>query len=478
MGCGQFRTDTREVEELLDISKKKKPILHSLPKSFMSFKIAKLKDNFQRIENHTILNIPEQIWKIVFSFISKRERLILKYTNKKINLIMNSFKLYSPEFPLIYTWKVNKNLKNKKSASIIEIDLKSRKTKNILDLEYYEPHINGNINKNNLSAVSLATSKSANETEFYPQKCQSIFSKKKLFVTGLLYYKFGSTPKMTTEFNFQKGIFFRKANMLMIKYSHKLVIGKNEQVNYVYSIGGCTKYMNNPNEKDEFTQFGDNISFDLKLSECEKFSIQDNKWFQIPELNEPKCNVAACCFQKKYLFVFGGLLNNGLCSASIEKLDLQNEKLGWQFLSISLTNIPSQNQSSILAKKNLPPEPPKFAHTLKTSSKQSTNFHSKNSGMAQISKTEILIFGGESNSKKSKGCYLLDPTQHMISKEAYRLERKSSFFKNISHEYKKHIYIIDDDYEKSNLPEVLPQSSFLINSFSLIKTKWKQILIT
>lgn len=40
---------------------------------------------------------------------------------------------------------------------------------------------------------------------------------------------------------------------------------------------------------------------------AEKYSITEDKWSSLPQLNEDKCSCSLCVLDNKYLYVMGGL---------------------------------------------------------------------------------------------------------------------------------------------------------------------------
>ena len=71
----------------------------------------------------------------------------------------------------------------------------------------------------------------------------------------------------------------------------------------------------------------------------EAYSIKDNAWKTLPQLNEAKCSVSLCALQGRYLYCFGGLTkseNGAFLLASIEVLDLNSPTPKWLMLSVKL----------------------------------------------------------------------------------------------------------------------------------------------
>jgi Kelch motif len=74
---------------------------------------------------------------------------------------------------------------------------------------------------------------------------------------------------------------------------------------------------------------------------CEAYSIKDNKWRELPPLNESKCSVTLCVLGSRFLYCFGGLsrqAENAYLLSSIEMLDLQADEPRWVMQSIKMPN--------------------------------------------------------------------------------------------------------------------------------------------
>jgi len=64
------------------------------------------------------------------------------------------------------------------------------------------------------------------------------------------------------------------------------------------------------------------------FNKCERYSIRDNQWTQLPNLTEAKASSSLCLLNDRYLYCFGGLQKSDkghpYLSNSIEVLDLLN----------------------------------------------------------------------------------------------------------------------------------------------------------
>lgn len=66
---------------------------------------------------------------------------------------------------------------------------------------------------------------------------------------------------------------------------------------------------------------------------CERYSVAEDKWYPLPDLNELKCSMSLCAAEDgRYLYAFGGLSKMETAaqlSTSIERLDLQLPNSTW-----------------------------------------------------------------------------------------------------------------------------------------------------
>lgn len=112
-----------------------------------------------------------------------------------------------------------------------------------------------------------------------------------------------------------------KASMAVSRSSHGCTI--NVHKNEIYVAGG---YHNG----------------DLTRT-CEAYSLKDQRWRNLPPMNEAKCSVTLCTLNGRYLYCFGGLSKQDSGSAfllgSIEVLDLEDPQARWLMLSIKIPHI-------------------------------------------------------------------------------------------------------------------------------------------
>jgi hypothetical protein len=97
---------------------------------------------------------------------------------------------------------------------------------------------------------------------------------------------------------------------------------------------------------------------------AELYNIAENKWKQLPNMNEACSELTLCKFGEKYVYKFGGILEEKTLSQVIERFDLDKNK--WSVIDINFE------------KKNLPDS---FAIM-------------KCPCAIQVTDSEIFIFGG------------------------------------------------------------------------------------
>lgn len=56
---------------------------------------------------------------------------------------------------------------------------------------------------------------------------------------------------------------------------------------------------------------------------CERYDTQKDKWKEIARLNVPRSGVALCAFKNKYVFAFGGRIDQCNIVDVIEAYDIQ-----------------------------------------------------------------------------------------------------------------------------------------------------------
>jgi|LauGreDrversion4_2_1035121.scaffolds.fasta_scaffold1012636_2 hypothetical protein len=58
------------------------------------------------------------------------------------------------------------------------------------------------------------------------------------------------------------------------------------------------------------------------MGTCEYLDIASNDWIELPTLREPRYYHSSCCFEGRYVYVFGGATGTGRYLSSIEMLEI------------------------------------------------------------------------------------------------------------------------------------------------------------
>lgn len=131
--------------------------------------------------------------------------------------------------------------------------------------------------------------------------------------------------------------------------------------NYLYAIGG-------------------NIEESQTTAKCEKFSINEERWIDVANLNIPSCNHCVCVFNESCLYKFGGKIDDNFLNKTIEKYNQNINK--WIIISYRFENIFMEKKFKLLA----------------------------SSACCQVNDSQILVFGGveEEFNKKSDQSFLFE----------------------------------------------------------------------
>ena len=125
---------------------------------------------------------------------------------------------------------------------------------------------------------------------------------------GRIFVMGGTGPTADVfEIHIKDGNLMPRESMLCAKHMHNLC----ECFSYIYSIGG-----NHPATKDS-----------------EKYSITNNKWYPLPDLNTERHAAATFIFKSRYLFAFCGMCTNAHIN-TLERLLLSNPKK-WEFINVN-----------------------------------------------------------------------------------------------------------------------------------------------
>ncbi len=77
------------------------------------------------------------------------------------------------------------------------------------------------------------------------------------------------------------------------------------------------------------------------IKKCERYSVAEDKWYPLPDQNEPKCSQSLCLLENRYLYSIGGLSKidaNITLQTTIERLDLNTPGSTWQVIPIRLND--------------------------------------------------------------------------------------------------------------------------------------------
>lgn len=72
---------------------------------------------------------------------------------------------------------------------------------------------------------------------------------------------------------------------------------------------------------------------------CEVYSVAEDRWRELPSLNEEKCSSALCVLNGRYVYCLGGLAKTeqgAYLLSTIEMLDLQAPNMKWINLAYRL----------------------------------------------------------------------------------------------------------------------------------------------
>jgi len=72
---------------------------------------------------------------------------------------------------------------------------------------------------------------------------------------------------------------------------------------------------------------------------CEIYSVAENRWRELPSLNEEKCSSALCVLNNRYVYCLGGLAKTeqgAYLLSTIEMLDMKSAVPRWVNLAYRL----------------------------------------------------------------------------------------------------------------------------------------------
>jgi len=141
----------------------------------------------------------------------------------------------------------------------------------------------------------------------------------------------------------------------------------------------------------------------MALKKCEKFDTNKNCWTELPELNEERNFLSICVVSDKYLYVFGGSNSFESKSESYELLNIENPDKWTKMTIISLSDQASKYKKSMI----------RLGFGL---------------GSIQISKNEILLFGGLNEKEYFNSSYILNIESGILASTACPLKVKDAFY--------------------------------------------------
>lgn len=134
------------------------------------------------------------------------------------------------------------------------------------------------------------------------------------------------------------------------------------------------------------------------LKKCERFDLENNMWTELPELNEERNFLSACAVGDRFIYVFGGTqLAERDRAETYETLDTEQPS-SWTLLQISTSEGPCQ---SVI----------RFGV-----------------GSVQMSKSEILIFGGLNENQYFNASYILNTETGILANTGSVLKVKDAFY--------------------------------------------------
>jgi hypothetical protein len=201
--------------------------------------------------------------------------------------------------------------------------------------------------------------------------------------------------RTTYEYDMNENKLTRKADMVKQRYAHKMVCVSDQ---IVYALGGIigtiygTKYCNF----------------------CEKYDKGFDRWMETEPLFESKAYMSACVCRDRYIYVFGGFVDDTLSaiSGTVEFLDTMMEKGGWKIV--------------------------KFEDPKKVWAPFSMG------AAVQLDRHQLLLFGGRvSKSLNSDNSYVYNIRSNVLTLLDCKITHPASFYQRHNVFYKDQLYIFD-----------------------------------
>ena len=109
----------------------------------------------------------------------------------------------------------------------------------------------------------------------------------------------------------QENLKLKKLNDMLYKHQYHTLIGA---MNNIFAISG------------------------FNSKKCEKYEIKNEKWVELPDLNEPRSYPSCICLENKIIYLFGGFLENlGKSNLQVEKFNIQ-APLNWEKIELNASN--------------------------------------------------------------------------------------------------------------------------------------------
>ena len=167
-----------------------------------------------------------------------------------------------------------------------------------------------------------------------------------IYLEGKIYAIGGFiTSKNVYVVNFKALTLHRKADMIKGKCAHTLCNARR----YIYAIGDMNE----------------------SKSDCQKYSVANDKWSTLPHLQEGRYYCAAFSFKNAEVYAAYGHNDSFLYVSTIEKINIANPNK-WHYINVANPITPRNGMNAI-----------------------------------QIDDTKVLIYGGKNKKGKSNGSYIL-----------------------------------------------------------------------
>jgi hypothetical protein len=190
-------------------------------------------------------------------------------------------------------------------------------------------------------------------------------------------------------------VLHQKADLIKGRFGHKVISVTDS---FVYALGGIvssflgTKYTNH----------------------CEKYDRVFDRWVEVKPLYESKGYMSACHFKERFIYVFGGFSDDvaSESSSTVEFFDTMIESEGWKLVKFVNIN-----------KKWAP---------------------ISQSGVIQLGRQMLLLFGGRTNkSKFTSDCYLYNIKDNTMKLLECKIAQPTTFYQRPVVTFKDQIYSFD-----------------------------------